>query len=136
MSLNINTNLTNNLTGYLLDAKNVKGGFIVVSDYSALTNLPSAVIIDGVLVYCQSNITISGTEYAAGFYQYNNNAWNLANFDQNIELKTINGQSLFGEGDISVQAVVDASELIEVGEYNQTLPSNNLSAGGLFLRRA
>ena len=74
MALNINTNLTNNLDGYLVDAKNVKGTYVVVNNYSDLANLPSACVVNGTLAYCQSDYST----HEAGFYQYTGNGWEVA----------------------------------------------------------
>ena len=66
MALTINTNIINDADQYLLDAKNVKGTFVVVSDTTALNNLPTATILNGSLAYCQSN---------SKFYQNNGSTW-------------------------------------------------------------
>ena len=73
MALNINTKLTNNLDGYLIDAKNVKGTYVVVTNYSDLANLPSACVVKGTLAYV-SNDGIDATENN-GFWQYNGSNW-------------------------------------------------------------
>ena len=65
MNLNINTNITNNLDGYLLDAKNVKGGFVVVEDFDALATIPSACKVVGTLAYVQD---ISGGDIGDTHY--------------------------------------------------------------------
>lgn len=80
MGLNINTKLTNNLNGYLLDAKNVKGGYLVVADFSEFANLPAATMQNGMLAYCQSAVTIQEVYYQQGFYQYNGSVWNAVDF--------------------------------------------------------
>lgn len=85
MALNINTNITNNLDGYLLDAKNVKGTYVVVADYSELANLPSACVVNGTLVYCQSDYSI----YGAGFYQYNGSIWEKTSINKDDKVPTI-----------------------------------------------
>ena len=73
--MNINDKLTNNLTGYLLDAKNVKGTFVVVQNYTALGTIPSATRVIGSLAYCQAEITVNDVTYPAGFYQYDGTSW-------------------------------------------------------------
>lgn len=85
MALNINTNITNNLDGYLLDAKNIKGSYVVVADYSELANLPSACVVEGTLVYCQSDYSI----YGAGFYQYNGSIWEKTAINKDDKVPTI-----------------------------------------------
>ena len=98
MSLNINTKLTNNLNGYLLDAKNVKGGYLVVTDFSEFANLPAATMQNGMLAYCQSAVTIQEVYYQKGFYQYDGSVWNAVDFgraygDFNPEWRT-NGTTI------------------------------------------
>ena len=53
MALTINTNIVNEIEGYLLDAKNVKGGYVVVSGRGADTieNIPASMKLVGALVY-------------------------------------------------------------------------------------
>ena len=79
MALNINTNITNNYDGYLLDAQNVKGTFVVVQDYIALSTIPSATRVVGSLAYCQTEVTVSDVTYPIGFYQYDGSTWIEAN---------------------------------------------------------
>lgn len=76
MPITVNTNFINQADQYLLDAKNVKGTYVVVTDYNALATLPSATIVNGSLAYCQASVTISGTVYSEGFYQYDGSSWN------------------------------------------------------------
>lgn len=53
MALTINTNIVNDFNGHLLDAKNVKGGYVVVSGQGTDTkeNLYEATKVVGTLVY-------------------------------------------------------------------------------------
>ena len=53
MALTINTNIVNDIDGYLLDAKNVKGGYVVVSGRGTDTkeNIPASTKVVGTLVY-------------------------------------------------------------------------------------
>jgi len=82
MALTINTNIINDADQYLLDAKNVKGTYVVVNDYSELANLPSATVVNGSLAYCVNSYTDTNVNpnvtYNAGFYQRTSNAWNAA----------------------------------------------------------
>ena len=66
MAINIPTNITNSLNGYLMDAKNVKGSYVVVNDYSELENLPETTIVEGSLAYCKNDYST----FTHGFYQY------------------------------------------------------------------
>lgn len=101
MALNINTNITNNLDGYLLDAKNVKGGFVVVANFSELANLPSACVVNGTLAYVSE---IAGG--MKGFYQYDGSSWIAIN---------ITGSNIY---EFIAQSGLDYSET-----YNFTLSS-------------
>lgn len=53
MALKINTNIENDLDEYLLDARSVKGGYVVVTGTGTDTkeNLPAATLVEGTLVY-------------------------------------------------------------------------------------
>jgi len=55
MALTINTNIKNDVDGYLLDAKNIKGTYVVVENYSDLANLPSATVVIGSLAYVSND---------------------------------------------------------------------------------
>lgn len=73
MAYIVNTNIENQTkNGYLLDAKNVKGTFVVVADTTEMNALKTlSTIIDGSLCYNQADQL---------FYQYNNNEWNPIQF--------------------------------------------------------
>lgn len=109
MALNINTNITNNLDGYLLDAKNVKGTYVVVSNYSELANLPSACVVEGTLAYCQNDYS----EHLEGFYQYNGSTWLEAQLGGMSELMTMTTYSQFA-------STVENSQLIPGMKYRIT----------------
>lgn len=53
MALIVNTQIRNDVDGYLLDAKSVKGGYVVVSGQGTDTkeNIPEATRVEGTLVY-------------------------------------------------------------------------------------
>ena len=53
MALTINTNIVNDIDGYLLDAKNVKGCYVAVSGRGTDTkeNLQASTKVVGMLVY-------------------------------------------------------------------------------------
>lgn len=80
MPITVNTNFINQSDQYLLDAKNVKGTYVVVENYSALASLPPATTINGSLAYCQAPVTVSSVTYTAGFYQYDGSAWNKIDY--------------------------------------------------------
>lgn len=87
MALNINTNLTNNLNGYLLDAKNVKGTYVVVEEYSDLADLPEACLVEGTLAYVQSD---TNYDLNSSLYRYKGNAdWEKVNFGPNVRTKSL-----------------------------------------------
>lgn len=71
MALTVNTNIVNDTDQYLLDAKNVKGTYVVVSGTTERDNLPTATKVTGTLVFCQSDST---------FYRYNGSNWVVENF--------------------------------------------------------
>lgn len=68
MALTINTNIINDVDGYLLDAKNVKGGYVVVSGRGSDTkeNLYAATKVVGTLVY---------DAYEGKSYRWDGNVW-------------------------------------------------------------
>ena len=68
MALTINTNIVNDIDGYLLDAKNVKGGYVVVSGRGADTkeNLQASTKVVGTLVY---------DAYEEKSYRWNGSLW-------------------------------------------------------------
>lgn len=109
MALNINTNITNNLDGYLLDAKNVKGTYVVVARYSDLANLPSSCVVKGTLAYCQNDYS----EHLEGFYQYNGSTWLEAQLGGMSELMTMTTYSQFA-------STVENSQLIPGMKYRIT----------------
>lgn len=61
MAYIVNTKIENQTNGYLLDAKNIKGGYIVVASIAGRNGLPSATIMNGTLCFCQAD---------SKFYQY------------------------------------------------------------------
>ena len=68
MALTINTNIVNDIDGYLLDAKNVKGGYVVVSGRGTDTkeNLQASTKVIGTLVY---------DAYEEKSYRWNGSLW-------------------------------------------------------------
>lgn len=58
MALTVNTNIINDTDQYLLDAKNVKGTYIVVASIDDRDNLPTATLMSGTLCYCQEDSKI------------------------------------------------------------------------------
>jgi hypothetical protein len=66
MALVVNTNIVNDTDQYLLDAKNVKGTYVVVTTIEERDALPQATILSGSLCYCQST---------SKFYQYTGSSW-------------------------------------------------------------
>ena len=75
--------ITNTMTQYVADAKNIKGTYVVVNDYSDLASLPVATIVEGSLAYCVNSYTDTSVTpnvtYNIGFYQYNGLSWEAAN---------------------------------------------------------
>ena len=119
MAINIPTKITNSLDGYLLDAENVKGTYLVVSDYSQLANLPSATIVNGSLAYCQNTYST----YVSGFYKYNGSTWEI--WDTSISLASYNdlGGIKLGSSTQSSQTIETASN-IQGRQYPIQVDSN------------
>lgn len=66
MALTVNTNIINDTDQYLLDAKNVKGSYVVVGSTTERDSLPAATTVTGSLCYCTGD---------SKFYQYNGTQW-------------------------------------------------------------
>jgi hypothetical protein len=71
MALTINTNIVNDTeSGYVLDAKNIKGGYFIVgqnpNDIIDFNIIPSGIKVNGSLCYCTAD---------SKFYQYNGTDW-------------------------------------------------------------
>lgn len=107
MAINIPTNITNSLDGYLLDAKNVKGTYVVVNNYSDLANLPNATIVNGSLAYCQN----SYSTYSAGIYQFNGSTWVFANLNKTQATYNNLGEIKLGSATQSSQNIETASSI-------------------------
>lgn len=71
MAYIVNTKIENQTNQYLLDAKNVKGSFVVVANINERNELPAATIINGSLCYCTED---------SKFYQYNGTTWEEKEF--------------------------------------------------------
>lgn len=83
---NILDKLTNTLNGYVADAKNIKGTYVVVEDYNELlTGLPSACLVNGMLAYCQSRYQ----SHEAGFYQLQGGVWEPVSLENKVIQITI-----------------------------------------------
>ena len=74
MALTVNTNIINDTNQYLLDAKNVKGTFVVVASTAERDALPAATTVNGSLCYCTAD---------SKFYQYNGSSWQEKEFGTN-----------------------------------------------------
>lgn len=113
-----------NTSGYVVESQYVKGTYIVVDTLAARDGLLAKtgmfrehdVIVEGSLVYVAENSTL---------YMYKDHDWKLftsileAEFQSNLEeelskkqdtltgdeFKTVNGQSIFGRGDVKIGAV-------------------------------
>ena len=66
MALTVNTNIINDTDQYLIDAKNVKGTYVVVATATERDSLPAATRMNGSLCYCQED---------SKFYQYDGKDW-------------------------------------------------------------
>ena len=74
MALTVNTQIINDTDQHLLDAKNVKGTFVVVASTAERDALPAATTVNGSLCYCTAD---------SKFYQYNGSSWQEKNFGIN-----------------------------------------------------
>jgi hypothetical protein len=86
MALTVNTNIVNDTNGYLLDAKNVKGGYIVVANTTERNGLPAATIVNGSLCYCTGD---------SKTYRYNGStkAW----VEESYDFLPLSGGTVDGE---------------------------------------
>jgi len=66
MAYIVNTKIENQTNQYLLDAKNVKGSYVVVNSIKERDELPAATTVTGSLCYCTAD---------SKFYQYNGSIW-------------------------------------------------------------
>ena len=56
MAININTNLTNNLNGHIVDAENVKGGYITIYNLADADQLPEGILeVNKTVIYCMDS---------------------------------------------------------------------------------
>ena len=73
--------ITNTMTQYVADAKNIKGTYVVVNDYSELASLPEATVVNGTLAYCVNDyynpLIPEEISNKLGFYQYDGSNWNI-----------------------------------------------------------
>lgn len=69
MALTVNTNIINDTDQYLLDAKNVKGGYVVAATVAEMGSLPAATTVQGSLCFCAED---------SKFYQYDGSSWEEA----------------------------------------------------------
>ena len=78
---NILDKITNTLNEYVADAKNIKGTYVVVNDYSELASLPVATVVEGTLAYCVNDyynpLVPEEISNKLGFYQYDGSNWNI-----------------------------------------------------------
>ena len=104
MSWTVNTNIINDTNQYLLDAKNVKGTFVVVASTAERDALPAATTVSGSLCYCTAD---------SKFYQYNGSSWQEKEFGTN--------------------ATSDANKLYLVGAKDQTSNPQTYSNSNVYM---
>lgn len=137
MALNINTNITNNLDGYLLDAKNVKGTYVVVADREALSDLPETTRVVGTLAYVQD---ISGGDSDNHFFMYTGtggyygwtdlaleNKYAILNTNENFAIQTYTFDS-----NINFYNVLEYQTIVVIF-YDTTQPFLAFSTSGITL---
>ena len=80
MAITLNTNIKNDTDGYLLDAKNVKGGYLSVDTLANLQSFSLSTKEAGSFAYVREN---------SKFYIYNGVSWQEAKFYDDTEIKNI-----------------------------------------------
>jgi hypothetical protein len=143
MALTVNTNIINDTDQYLLDAKNVKGSYVVVGSTTERDSLPAATTITGSLCYCTGD---------SKFYQYNGTSWVEKTFGTTTEA-TASGAGLMsasdkraldnltqlkienGTGDNSIQSTPRTDKVTQAeGEENLHFSSASPAVAGLGTR--
>lgn len=80
MAITLNTNIKNDTNGYLLDAKNVKGGYLSVDTLANLQSFSLGTKEAGSFAYVREN---------SKFYIYNGTSWQEAKFYDDTTIKDI-----------------------------------------------
>ena len=80
MAITLNTNIKNDTDGYLLDAKNVKGGYLSVDTLANLQSFSLNTKEAGSFAYVREN---------SKFYIYNGTSWQETKFYDDTEIKNI-----------------------------------------------
>lgn len=80
MAITLNTNIKNDTDGYLLDAKNVKGGYLSVDTLANLQSFSLNTKEAGSFAYVREN---------SKFYTYNGTSWQEVNFYDDTAIKNI-----------------------------------------------
>lgn len=116
MALTINTNIVNDTDQYLLDAKNVKGGYITVVDIASRDALPKATIVKGSLCY------VTGTDDTPvnEFYQYNGHAWELKVFGITTDATTETSGLMSAEDKKKLNEIAAKAEVNVQSDWSQT----------------
>ncbi len=116
MAFIVNTNIENQTNGYLLDAKNVKGGYLVVDSTDDLTSLPEATIVEGSLCYCTAD---------SKFYQYNGTSWPEKEFGTKAEA-SISAAGLMSATDkTKLNGIAAGAEVNVQSDWNVTDTSSD-----------
>lgn len=77
MAITMNTNFVNDTDGYLLDAKNVKGGYLIADSLDNLKGLKLSTIVEGSLAYVKNENK---------FYMYDGAAWQEKTFSSGSDI--------------------------------------------------
>lgn len=116
MALTINTNIINDTDQYLLDAKNVKGGYIVVNSIAERDSLPAATTVIGSLCYCTAD---------SKFYQYNGTAWAEKEFGTTVEATTSAAGLMSASDKQKLSGIAPGAEVNVQSDWNETNTSSD-----------
>lgn len=116
MALTINTNIVNNTEGgYVLDAKNVKGGYFTVdSNPNEITDfslLPRDTKVEGSLCYCTAD---------SKFYQYNGTSWVEKEFGITAEVTESTAGLMSANDKKKLDGIAAGAEVNVQTDWNQT----------------
>ena len=116
MALTVNTNIINDTDQYLLDAKNVKGSYVVVGSTTERDSLPAATTVVGSLCYCTGNST---------FYQYNGTSWVVKEFGTTTAATTSAAGLMSATDKTKLDGIATGAEVNVQSDWNETITSSD-----------
>lgn len=121
MALTVNTNIINDTDQYLLDAKNVKGSYVVVTSADERDTLPAATTVKGSLCY------VTGTAAAPvnKFYQYNGTSWVEKEFGTTTEATTSAAGLMSAADKTKLTGIASGAEVNVQADWNETNTSSD-----------